>query len=169
MFPAGVSDGAKKSVPLRVNKPFITRPSYLFLIFDDMSSFSGACHNCGKIGHRAADCWTKKPNHNEQSNQKQDRSIRCHNCNKVGHRARDCPNREGAFRFECPCGNEYSGLCEGMNGWAKCYKCGKERVRPAFRLGEDMRGPRNSANTHSCNRCNGNGNCPIASGHRLNF
>eukprot|EP00455_Lapot_gusevi_P017311 TRINITY_DN191_c0_g1_i2.p2 TRINITY_DN191_c0_g1~~TRINITY_DN191_c0_g1_i2.p2 ORF type:complete len:115 (+),score=8.86 TRINITY_DN191_c0_g1_i2:53-346(+) len=87
---------------------------------------------------------------------------KCHKCSEYGHRMADCPNSKGIFRFECDCGNSFTGLCEGMQGSAKCYNCNRRRnVRPAFRLPKNEMGPRQSNKTHSCNLCHGSGNCPL--------
>ena len=41
------------------------------------------CHNCGKKGHFAKDCWAPK-----KAEATQDKT--CHNCGKKGHFAKDC-------------------------------------------------------------------------------
>ena len=47
--------------------------------------FKGKCHNCGKIGHKAANCHLKKDKQ-EVGN----KSVICHYCKKPGHKKSDC-------------------------------------------------------------------------------
>lgn len=42
--------------------------------------FKGLCRNCGKQGHKSAEC-------------KSDKKTTCFNCGKEGHYARDCPDK----------------------------------------------------------------------------
>jgi len=61
------------------------------------TKFTGACHVCGKVGHKAADCWNKKSN---QDNDKENQDKRkrhndaCSICHKVGHSADKCWHRD---------------------------------------------------------------------------
>ena len=57
--------------------------------------FKGRCNNCGKFGHKKADCWdlkNKKEKHqeNEKKVQKDKSKVRCFNCGKLGHFANEC-------------------------------------------------------------------------------
>jgi hypothetical protein len=59
--------------------------------------FTGTCHVCGKVGHKAADCWNKKSNqgNNKENQDKRKRnSGECTICHKVGHSAESCWHRD---------------------------------------------------------------------------
>ncbi len=64
----------------------------------------------------------------------------------------------GACKFECPCGNEYTVICE-MTDTARCYECDRKDNLPV-----EFKPPRKiekkTSNTHSCSKCNGRKNCP---------
>ena len=45
--------------------------------------FKGKCQNCGKIGHKAANCFLKK-------GKQDDKSVVCFYCKKPGHMKSDC-------------------------------------------------------------------------------
>jgi hypothetical protein len=47
--------------------------------------FKGKCHNCGKIGHKAANCHLKKDKQEVRS-----KTIICHHCKKPVHKKSDC-------------------------------------------------------------------------------
>jgi hypothetical protein len=49
--------------------------------------FKGACHNCGKAGHKAFQCTAPKSVKNNVENRK------CFNCNERGHISKDCPKK----------------------------------------------------------------------------
>ena len=52
--------------------------------------FKGNCKNCGKQGHKAAECRSKSNTAGDKS--KVNQGVKCFNCNKfAGHYARDCP------------------------------------------------------------------------------
>jgi Zinc knuckle len=56
--------------------------------------FKGLCRNCGKQGHKAADCRSKANTAGTKKKEGKQIGIKCFNCNKfVGHYARDCPER----------------------------------------------------------------------------
>ena len=74
-----------------------------------VKQFKGRCRNCGKIGHKGADCWdleenaSKRPtNWNQRSHREstspnqrsnKDKShITCFNCGKKGHYKSECPS-----------------------------------------------------------------------------
>ena len=57
----------------------------------ESSSKEGAI-NCGKYGHKKADCWDlknkkEKPQENEKKVQKDKSKIRCYKCGQLGHYA----------------------------------------------------------------------------------
>ena len=62
--------------------------------------FKGTCNKCGKYGHKAADCWSKKNNDSNPSNNngsgggnKKKFNGKCFNCGERGHIARNCTNK----------------------------------------------------------------------------
>ena len=76
--------------------------------------FKGRCNNCGKFGHKKADCWdlkNKKEKHqeNEKKVQKGKANVRCFKCKKLGHYASECKNdkdssgdgKNDAFAMTC--------------------------------------------------------------------
>jgi hypothetical protein len=53
--------------------------------------FKGKCNNCGKIGHKSADCRDKKNNNKkDKTGGKKKFDGECFYCKKSGHRASDC-------------------------------------------------------------------------------
>ena len=61
--------------------------------------FKGRCNNCGKYGHKKADCWdlkNKKEKHHENKKkvQKDKSNVRCFKCKKMGHYANECRNEK---------------------------------------------------------------------------
>jgi hypothetical protein len=59
------------------------RDSEQALVF---GQFKGKCHNCGKIGHKATNCYLKK----EKQNMENNKQVICHYCKKPGHKKTDC-------------------------------------------------------------------------------
>jgi hypothetical protein len=69
-----------------------------------IAKFKGNCRNCGKQGHKAADCCSKtkfagglkdKNKQNNNKNNNGDGRIKCFNCNKyAGHISKDCPEKK---------------------------------------------------------------------------
>ena len=56
--------------------------------------FKGLCRNCGKQGHKAADCRSKANTAGTKKKEGKTVGIKCFNCNKfAGHYARDCPEQ----------------------------------------------------------------------------
>ena len=65
--------------------------------------FKGSCRICGKIGHKATDCFTlpenkekkreymKQRNDKRGKNSRNQKSIQCFHCKAHGHIKRDCP------------------------------------------------------------------------------
>jgi len=77
--------------------------------------FKGRCNNCGKIGHKAADCWDreenkskrpnnwkspKKPDNNNNNNNNNNSGGsgrfggKCWNCGERGHTSANCPKKD---------------------------------------------------------------------------
>ena len=56
--------------------------------------FKGLCKNCGKQGHKAADCRSKN-NTGGANKETKGKGVKCFNCNKyAGHIAKDCPEEK---------------------------------------------------------------------------
>ena len=62
--------------------------------------FSGACHTCGKTGHRAVDCRSKPPKGDKPDEEQESPTVSptkfkgtCNGCGKVGHRLADCRSK----------------------------------------------------------------------------
>ena len=56
--------------------------------------FKGLCKNCGKQGHKAADCRSKS-NTAGANKETKGKGVKCFNCNKyAGHIAKDCPEEK---------------------------------------------------------------------------
>lgn len=58
------------------------------------------CYNCGKRGHLAKVCSSRKQVHAVQerdfvakTSQKQSRNVQCWSCGSLGHISRNCPNK----------------------------------------------------------------------------
>jgi hypothetical protein len=67
----------------------------------------------------------------------------------------------GVYRVSCgKCGNTFTSRLGGFDGYAPCYECGNRRARPTERLPRDTINSSRTGNTHNCNLCHGNGNCP---------
>ena len=75
--------------------------------------FKGRCRNCGRLGHKSANCWEREENKNKRpknwqpssgstqsnSNSNQNRTTgRCWNCGERGHVQMNCPKKEQANR-----------------------------------------------------------------------
>ena len=61
-----------------------------------MTKFEGECRNCGKKGHKAADCWQKKAAEGGGKGATARFEGECHHCGKKGHRATDCWQKQAA-------------------------------------------------------------------------
>ena len=56
------------------------------------TKFKGICRNCGKQGHKANDCRSKKATLNGDKSKTNNKDLKCFNCGKfAGHIAKDCP------------------------------------------------------------------------------
>ena len=79
--------------------------------------FKGNCRNCGKQGHKAAEC-RSKPTKNDKSkdgnNKNKDgvgKHIKCYNCNKfAGHLSKDCPEKR-KDKDKAPEHGMFVGMC----------------------------------------------------------
>ena len=79
---------------------------------------------------------------------------------------RECKTDYDAIPYElqpllgkhtCSCGNTFVGwTSEGVK--SPCYKCRENILPEEFLTPRPIR--RKTSNTHNCNVCNGNGNCP---------
>jgi hypothetical protein len=61
------------------------------------NNFKGICHKCGKIGHKAVDCYVKKPDsvsNDEKYKGKTGLKLKCYCHNKEGHMAYQCPDKD---------------------------------------------------------------------------
>eukprot|EP00969_Alexandrium_andersonii_P368773 15473655-Alexandrium_andersonii.AAC.1 len=68
------------------------------------AAFSGTCNNCGKVGHKAENCWSKGKGKGKNSEKGAKGKVKgkqkgknekggkptCSNCGKVGHKAENC-------------------------------------------------------------------------------
>ena len=79
-----------------------------------------ACHNCGKKGHKAADCWAGG---GKSSGGAGGAPLKCTKCGKSGHSAKDCWSKGGGGQK----GGKPSGKPAAANANAEkreCFKCG---------------------------------------------
>jgi transposase InsO family protein len=74
-----------------------SRDEKLLLTGNGHGKFKGKCNNCGKTGHKAANCWHRDGNsrpstgNSEKSGKSTKRFTgKCHFCGKTGHRVADC-------------------------------------------------------------------------------
>ena len=51
------------------------------------------CFKCGKLEHRAADCYTGTTTSHESSMKDERAIISCFACGQPGHKSPDCPNK----------------------------------------------------------------------------
>ena len=51
------------------------------------------CFKCGKLGHRAADCYTRTTTSHESSKKDGHTIISCFACGQPGHKCPDCHNK----------------------------------------------------------------------------
>ena len=59
------------------------------------TKFKGDCRNCGKQGHKAADCRSKNKNAGPNKDKDNKKKLKCFNCNKyAGHISKDCPDKK---------------------------------------------------------------------------
>ena len=62
------------------------------------AKFKGKCRNCGKQGHKPADCRVNNTVSGERGATDKDgkeKGMKCFNCNKyAGHMAKDCPEKK---------------------------------------------------------------------------
>ena len=68
------------------------------LAFVGFNQFKGKCNHCGKIGHKAANCWEKKKPGMERKQMPKNNPVnkggfipKCYKCGKMGHKKPDCP------------------------------------------------------------------------------
>jgi hypothetical protein len=59
-----------------------------------LNVFTGACHTCKKIGHKAHQCPDKKDKANGTSNGGKHFPGKCNDCGKNGHKSSDCWQKE---------------------------------------------------------------------------
>jgi hypothetical protein len=60
--------------------------------------FKGLCHECGKQGHKAENCWQKNGNTGmNRSSGSGGKSFTgdCYNCGKNRHMSQNCPDKQG--------------------------------------------------------------------------
>ena len=73
------------------------------------------CYVCGKLGHKAADCWSNKSSSGKSSNA----DVTCYNCGKKGHRAADCWSRPSGSAGDKGSKGKAKGKSKGGKGKAK--------------------------------------------------
>ena len=67
----------------------------------------------------------------------------------------------GIGRFKCKCGRKYQGFSRG-DTTSKCHACNTENLPYTILPGDKAaRDDRNRENSHYCNACKGNSDCPI--------
>ena len=106
--------------------------------------FEGECYNCGKKGHRAADCWQEAAEEGAKGGGKKFKGE-CHNCDKKCHRAADCWQKQAAEAGAKSKGGKggkgkgQGGKGKGINSWEQeewpewaPALCGLEVVEKAF-------------------------------------
>jgi len=81
------------------------------------------CHNCGKKGHYARDCWQKQASGSGKGKGKSEgkgkgnakKGPTCHRCGGVGHIAKDCATKKEVNALENPAaGNEKPGQIDAL-------------------------------------------------------
>ena len=54
------------------------------------------CHNCGRVGHLAHNCWKRNPETTPEGGPKREKvekgPVKCYNCGERGHLAMQCPD-----------------------------------------------------------------------------
>ena len=67
------------------------------------SQFKGRCNNCGKYGHKSANCWNKDGKKNTKKKEQESQRPKnenstftgtCHYCKKKGHKAFECRKKQ---------------------------------------------------------------------------
>ena len=105
--------------------------------------FKGNCRNCGKQGHKAAEC-RSKPMKNEKSkdgnNKNKDgvgKHIKCYNCNKfAGHLSKDCPEKR-KDKDKAPEHGMFVGMCTVVY---EQHNYGSVSMGPAYGNTAELRG-----------------------------
>lgn len=74
----------------------------------DTQKFTGSCNNCGKTGHKEADCWQKKGKGSGKDGGKNGKygggkgtpkfNGTCNHCGKTGHKEADCWQKKGGSK-----------------------------------------------------------------------
>ena len=58
---------------------------------------TGTCFQCGKMCHKAADCWSRQRQQNDSSTSKSGGEVKplvCFSCREIGHKSPDGPKRK---------------------------------------------------------------------------
>ena len=99
------------------------------LAFVGFNQFKGRCNYCGKIGHKATQCWEKKKP-GEKKEMPKNHAVKkggfipkCYKCGKMGHKKPDCPelkksNTEEAKAYTAMDGEVAFPMFE-EDGWVK--------------------------------------------------
>ena len=69
--------------------------------------FKGDCRNCGKQGHKSADCRSKPSGEapgKGGGDKEKNKNVTCYNCQEKGHYARECPKKKKNEEFGLFCG-----------------------------------------------------------------